>query len=484
MSASRSLPPRHRRPLAPPPLADAGGELYTFIFLASGGFLLAMFAASLYNPRFLPVFLAAGTLLAIAVPVIRWPVATSAAWLLVAGSSPEMWLGDLMGQENTITAIVKVIGLALLGVCMIRYGARLDPFNPAYAYIVMFVVGLAHGLWPTLTVLDSVRSLIGSAAPFAFSFSRLSRRWCNAIITATIWVPSAIVAFGVVLAAMHLRPLFTGLGGVMRLEGSTHPAFLGGFAAAAIYAALIELYRDGRNRHLWAIVINYAILVLSGARAPLAGALVVTALAFFWLRSEHFSAARRLPMVLVGMLLLPVMVAFASGSSSIRLLNIMSSDARDLSGRDIIWPYFEQAWNDSPLFGWGIGAGKVVVNPDTLVAHLLGTTAAHNEYLRMGVDGGYFGLTLLIVVMALWCLHGTRRARRTDRFIMRAVFIAFAVHSFTDNTLIAATASVMFAWVSAVFARSALENEEARVARREEHQALKAQRHPQAAQVA
>ena len=106
-----------------------------------------------------------------------------------------------------------------------------------------------------------------------------------------------------------------------------------------------------------------------------------------------------------------------------------------------------------------------MIDPNSLLAHLLGTIAAHNEYLRMGVDGGYVGLGLLIVLMALWAITWTRHAPRTDRFIMRAVFIAFAAHSATDNTLIAATASVMFAWVSAVFARAALEREAATAAR-------------------
>ncbi len=35
---------------------------------------------------------------------------------------------------------------------------------------------------------------------------------------------------------------------------------------------------------------------------------------------------------------------------------------------------------------------------------------------------------------------------------MRLVFFAFALHSLTDNTLIATTSSVFFLWVSAVFA--------------------------------
>jgi hypothetical protein len=43
---------------------------------------------------------------------------------------------------------------------------------------------------------------------------------------------------------------------------------------------------------------------------------------------------------------------------------------------------------------------------------------------------------------------------------MRLVFLAFALHSATDNTLIATTSSLMFAWVSAVFARA--EGESAR----------------------
>jgi hypothetical protein len=41
-----------------------------------------------------------------------------------------------------------------------------------------------------------------------------------------------------------------------------------------------------------------------------------------------------------------------------------------------------------------------------------------------------------------------------ERWVMRLVFLVFALHSATDNTLIATTSSLMFAWVSAVFARA------------------------------
>jgi O-antigen ligase len=245
--------------------------------------------------------------------------------------------------------------------------------------------------------------------------------------------------------------------GVLRLGGSTQPAFLAGFAMAGIYAGLVELYRDGKNINLATIGLNFVILVASGGRAPLFCAVLVTATAFVALRSDAFGVSRRVLPGLLGALLLPVMAALASGSSSIRLLNVLSSEAGDLSGRDVIWPFFEDAWDASPWFGWGVGAGKVVVDPESLTAKLLGTTAAHDEYLRIGVDGGYIGLGLLIVLMALWVFFWTRHAINTDKWLMRMVFLAFALHSVTDNTLIAATASVLFTWVSAVFGRSELE---------------------------
>jgi O-antigen ligase len=447
----------HRRASRREPLPPPSAGVHAAVLLGAAAFMLAMALGSLYDPRLLTLFLAAGIMLCLAVPVLRFPVVTSAAWLLVAGTSPEYWLADLIGNEALITAGVKLVGLALVAVCVVRYGGRFDKFNPAFAFIVMYITGFVHGLYPTLTALDSTRSLIGSAAPYAFSFSRLSRRWCATIIETTIWLPPVIVGFGVVLALAKVRPLFIELGG-MRLEASTHPAFLGGFAAAAIYASLLELFRDGHPRHLWTLVINYGILVLSGARAPLMLAFLVTLITFVVLRSEHFPLRRRVMPVLGGMLVAPLLFSVAVGSSAIRIFDMLSSqEAGNMSGRDILWPYFAAAWKASPTFGWGVGAARMVLDPDSLVVKLLGTTAAHNEYLRMGVEGGYFGLCVLIVLIALWGWSHTRGAPRADRFILRLVLIAFAIHSITDNTLIAGTATVLFAWFSAAFARIALE---------------------------
>jgi hypothetical protein len=43
----------------------------------------------------------------------------------------------------------------------------------------------------------------------------------------------------------------------------------------------------------------------------------------------------------------------------------------------------------------------------------------------------------------------------TERVILRLVMAGFAVHAYTDNVLIATTASVLFTWMSAAFAGGA-----------------------------
>jgi O-antigen ligase len=107
----------------------------------------------------------------------------------------------------------------------------------------------------------------------------------------------------------------------------------------------------------------------------------------------------------------------------------------------------------SPWFGWGIGAGNKVIPPEAELAQLLHTSAAHNEYLRLDVEGGLVGRTLLIVMFAAWVIVRTHGLLPSDRRIMRLAYLALAGHAVTDNVLISTPACVLFAFTSAVFAR-------------------------------
>ncbi len=426
------------------------------------GFLLLGAACAALAPPLYWTLLQATALLAALALVWRFTALASAIWLVIAACTLEMTFYDLIGPAAfaTTIALVKAGGIGLALICVLRYGPRLDLFNPSWAFAAMFVAGLADGLHPGLTVSDSLRSLVGSAAPYAFGFSRLSRDWTRTMIRATQVAPLVPVTGGCGLALAGLRPLFVDSGGA-RLEALGHPAFLATVSLAAIYACLIELYREGRRRDLALLGANGVILLLTGARAPLFYGIAVVLLTLCLASSPALPLSRRALLLLACGLAVPVLAIGASELSDLRVFNLLLTDAGDLSGREELWPYFEQAAARSPWFGWGIGAGNWVVPQSSDVVLQMHTWAAHNEWLRMLVEGGQLGRGLLVLLFALWCWRGTVRLIRAERTIMRLVFLAFACHAFTDNVLISTSACVLFAFCAAVFARGRLEAEAA-----------------------
>lgn len=427
--------------------------------------LAAACVASLVEPIALWAMFVGVALMAAAGLAVSFPVAACLGWFVLVATTPEMLIGDVVGGGSMILAGVKLLGLALVGVCMIRFGGAADPFNPGLAFVVMFAVSLAHGRAAGLDMDESLRSLIGSFAPFAFSWSRLSRSWSEAIIRATRWLPLILIGLGMLAQVAGIRPLLVSDNG-WRLEATGHPAFLGGFTLAAVEACLLELLRDGRRAHLALLLVNLLILVATGARAPMAIGVAVTAIGIVAVPSKRFRLAPRVTLALVGACLLPLLVVAAGALSDVRLFNVLSSEAGNMSGRDLIWPFFQDAWDKSPWLGWGVGAGKTVMPADSELVRLLGTTAAHDEYLRIGVEGGWLGVGVLIALFVAWTVWHTRRMAQPDRTVMRVVMVAFAVHAYTDNVLIATTSSVLFTWVSAVFARGAREAAESGRTRR------------------
>jgi O-antigen ligase len=345
---------------------------------------------------------------------------------------------------------VKGTGLVLACLCALRFGPRQDWLNPVWAYGAMLAAGMAHGLYPGLTMADSVRSAIGSAAPFAFCFCGLPPSWPGAIARATKWCAIVAVAVCVPLALAGVRPMFVESGGA-RLAGLGHPAFLAGVCLPAVYACLVALYRRGRPGDVCLLGCNVLILLLTGARAPLAYAVAVTGISLAWIPSRVFPARTRLMLALASAAVVPALVLFSGDLSGVRLFNVVANQAADLSGRGLLWPAFQAAADQSPWFGWGIGAGNAVIPPDGRIAKVLHTWAAHNEYLRMEVEGGQVGRTLLICLFAAWVTVRTRPLPLADRRIMRLAFLAFACHAFTDNVLISTPACVLFAFATAVF---------------------------------
>lgn len=416
--------------------------------------LAAALLAGLAQPPLFLLTLAALVAAGFLFLAFRFTVGFCVVWLLVTSMTLEMTLHDLVGDEafQPTIAVIKAAGIGLALVCGLRYGFRPDLLSPAYAFVFMLGAGLVHGLHDGLTTGDSVRSAIGSIAPFAFCFCRPPRRWCDAMIQATQWAPIIAVTACLPLTAAGIRPLFVDEAG-LRLAGLGHPAFLAGVCLAAIYACLVELYRTRRRGDLWLLAGNFLILMLTGARAPFASAAVVTAIALTTIPSLYFPARTRLTLVLLGLAALPLVALLASSLDDVRLFNVMLNDTADLSGRTLLWPAFQEAAEQSPWFGWGIGAGNAIIPPDGEIARLMHTWAAHNEYLRLQVEGGLIGEGLLLALFVAWVWRHTTRLPAAEQRIMRLAFAAFAMHAFTDNLLISTPACVFFAFVAAVFGR-------------------------------
>jgi hypothetical protein len=385
--------------------------------------------------------------LCLAAAVLRAPIMATVIWVLVLETSPDDWLARLVGGHETIVGVLKAAGLALALVMVLRFGAKMDRWNPGFAFVWMFGAGLVHGLFPGLGLLDSIRSLAGSAAPFAFGFVKLPARWCRAVITAVMWGPVFTVAFGLALNIGGLHAMYDVEQGALRLGASGEPPFLAGFTLVAIYAGLLEVSAPAAAGHgIWALLAaNFVILVLTGARAPLLLAVL--------LGLGVLLAQRRLFLLAGAGVLASLGVMLAGQLRFVRVIDLAQlGEAGSLSNRDLVWPFFERAFWSSPWVGWGVGAGKVVVPVSSSLNHLIGTNAAHDEYLRIGAEGGVLGIALLVGLLAAWVARGSRAMPPGQRWLMRAIFIAFAIHSATDNTLIATTSSVFFIWVCAAFA--------------------------------
>ena len=386
----------------------------------------------------------------------RYTTAFCVGWMLIASCSLEMTLNDLVGPEafQPTIALVKAAAIALAVIGALRWGVRGDPWNPAWAFAIMAAVGVSHGLYPGLTMAESLRSLIGSVAPFAFCFVRTPASWANAVIRCARWCAIVAVTGGLLLALAGVRPLFTESGG-LRLTGLGHPAFLATVCLAAVYAGLIQFYRTGRPSEVPLLGVNLLILVLTGARAPLFFAVMVTGLTLAFVSSPQLPPRWRLLLLLGAGASLPVLLGLvlAGGLGEIRLFALLGSDAANLSGRDTLWAAFEAVTDGSPWVGWGIGAGNVIIAADSPVAKLLHTWAAHNEYLRIQVEGGQLGRALLVGMFAGWVWQRSRWLPIADRRIVRLVFVAFAGHAFTDNLLISTPACVLLTFAAAVFCR-------------------------------
>jgi O-antigen ligase len=423
--------------------------------IAVSGLATVMAGTAWLAPSLLPGLI--GALFAVGLIGLAWRHLTAAwvGWLLVTGLSLEMAAADLIGPdafEPTIAA-VKATEIGLVVLTILRAGVVADRFNPIWAFAAMAATGAVVGTHSDLTLQQAARSLVGDVTPFLLFFCVKPPGWGAAMRRAITLAPALSVVLGMLLDIAGLRSVFLESGG-LRLAGLGHPAFLAGVCLPALYAGLIGWLRTAAPAESGLIGINLTILFLTGARAPAAYAAIVVGGSLLLAPGSAVSRAHRLVLVAAGLTAIPVLLIVGQNYHSLRLFEVLNGNAADLSGRQLLWPMFEAAAAKAPWFGWGLGSGNLVIPQTSPIVELLHTSAAHNEYLRFQVEGGYVGRTLFIVLFVLWAITHTRRLPALEQVVVRLVFLAFAAHAMTDNVLISTPACVFFAFIAAIYAEA------------------------------
>ena len=325
-------------------------------------------------------------LLLAALALYQFPVAFAAAMVLAYGLALDIQL-DLLtrtgGGGATAAlgaAVVKVVPFALAAVLVLRYGISSAVNWPFLAFVA--IAGLSLVVLPIGRVAgfgDMARSFIGSTAPFVLGFALAPRRIWTALIIGVALIPPISAAASVVADAVGFYPMLSRFG---RFQGMHSAPFLAGFCVTAIFACTLQYLREFKLRWLALGGVNLAIMLATQARAPFIAVSLFLILVFVLAGPRILPLKRKVDLVMGGMV--PALVLI--GPALLYALERFTGESENFSGRDIIWPYFTAAIEQRPLFGFGLGAGKLIVDPEDPTIKLLGSNAAHNEYLRLAVD--------------------------------------------------------------------------------------------------
>ncbi|HEY8607978.1 MAG TPA: O-antigen ligase family protein [Noviherbaspirillum sp.] len=343
------------------------------------------------------------------------------AWML-ALSVLILNFGEVLGLGN-INAFEKLLFLAAAA-CYL-HGKALDPVAAAGLGLVSAAV-LAAGLltpFPAYSWGRALFALIALLSLAAFYLAPPSDAQRGLVLRSVAWIPVALLAYGMLLAAVFGKPLYMrDHTGAMRLGGATIPAFMAAASYAGSVAASFQYGCTRRFRYLLLAVLALAICAMSGTRMPTACA---TASVVQILLLSMRSAGARLALIACGSMLSCAFLMTAGSQIVIRILSGSSS------GREKIWgallPWVERY----PFTGVGFGHHGMLI-PDH-VTRLTNTTAAHNEYLRLLVELGYAGETAFLAGMALLFLGAVGRRPPLQFFSALMLLAVFFLYAATDN---------------------------------------------------
>lgn len=392
---------------------------------ATGFSMLALFSPGRFMQAGVLAIVAAFAALAFLFPATALGIV-----ILSLVTSPDLYTeAKIAGLD--VKALQRILLLLVLAVNIYRYGFVWRS-NPPIAglFVILLITLLGADMLPFLTPMQTVRSMIALVLPFLFLHCVYQR--------------DAIDRYLLLIALM---PLFSVVGGILteiagiraqgpRLSGMNHAAVLAMFAYVSFFVCVYQVVAAARPRYYWLAGINLLIILMTITRMPMLASAIVIAAVMLFAPQETFRFSARVKVALVGVVLL-VGAYFVFWP----LIEARIEDS-GTSGRDVIWEIYIAAIEKNPWFGRGIGAGTVLLpNTETYTKVI---TVAHNEYLRLLMDGGIVGLFIYISAFILWVRSELRFMRRDESVVFLGFMVSFVVYSITDNTLTAQPVPVTF----------------------------------------
>ncbi len=415
-------------------------------------------AASLGGPLALGVGLAlapwdvAGVALgaAIFVAAVRWPLPMLGIFLtlgpldlsFLTGGFKEL-LPGLGGLDmNGIRLVAMVSAFALLAILDPRLRPRL--WSPPVRWYVLFLLLAAATIPVSVAPLEGARLLFKMAWPLlVFLVVSHPDRTGEELDRLADWVLIGAAAIVVV------NPLFVAAGGYefdvdgrLRVQGvGLHENPFSFYLLFVVILSLTRFAARAQARYLLLATAAGIWMGLSLTRITFLAALVALGAAALYAAFVR----RNVRLVVVALTAVAVVaVAFVPVALE-RTFGYVPSPgelwgfARDpvtlygtinLQGRELYWGLLYLAWRGSPWIGLGLGSSSGIIQ-DVLPPEY--GAVAHNEYLRLGTDLGWFGLALMLLVGWSWIRAAWGRGEWA--FPDLAALVVWIVISITDNAL-------------------------------------------------
>lgn len=248
----------------------------------------------------------------------------------------------------------------------------------------------------------------------------------DAFLKIAAWMPIVSALLGVLYQVAGLRVAFgheysTGL---MRFQGSLIPAFLAGVAMCGAFAAM-QFALLKQPLYFAVAAANFLVLLLTGGRASLAVTLVVCGFSFYM--QPQVSKKLKTIGTIVGLAVGGVMLGAMWETIAKRF------ESSGANGRDIMWPYLEELAAQYPWTGVGFGHQFFTVPREVVI--LTGSTAAHNDFIRIMVELGYVGSVIfyaLFIIAVFWVWLSPHVDKNP---IVLVALAGFLFLSRTDNAL-------------------------------------------------